>query len=197
MKLFSRSKSQGTRTATIAGTDKVFEVPAKDSVLNEALAAGIPFPHSCTVGTCGTCKRKLVHGKVREIVDPAIALTAQELRAGYIQSCQSIARTSMELGFRAVLPEEPPQSAWTGARGFVTDAVHELPNQLPHDCHTYTPAARQRFDALETAFGDIRADMQHFYAGSSPATPALRKHYEPRLLAHNTNRRRTPPNQRP
>ena len=96
MKLFSRSKNQGPRTATIIGTNKQFEVPGKDSILNEALAAGIAFPHSCTVGTCGTCKSKLLHGRVREIVDSAIALTAQELRDGYILPCQSIARTSIE-----------------------------------------------------------------------------------------------------
>ena len=41
MKLFSRSKNQGPRTATIIGTNKQFEVPGKDSILNEALAAGI------------------------------------------------------------------------------------------------------------------------------------------------------------
>jgi len=109
VKLFSRAKSHAPRTATITGTNKVFEVPGKDSILNEALAAGIPFPHSCTVGTCGTCKSKLVHGKVREIVDSAITLSAQELRDGYILACQSIARTSVELGVAGLadMPEHP------------------------------------------------------------------------------------------
>ncbi len=109
MKLFSRAKSQEPRTATITGTDKVFQVPGKDSILNEALAAGIPFPHSCTVGTCGTCKSRLVHGKVREIVDSAIALSAQELRDGYILPCQSIARTSIELDVAGLadMPDHP------------------------------------------------------------------------------------------
>jgi len=341
VKLFSRAKSHAPRTATITGTNKVFEVPGKDSILNEALAAGIPFPHSCTVGTCGTCKSKLVHGKVREIVDSAITLSAQELRDGYILACQSIARTSVELGvagladmpehplihtdavisshrtlthdiaeivltldkdldytagqyaelridgvtgprsysfatapgetdrrrvtfyvrhvaggqfsdwlfennrqnaqlqlagpfgdlwlrpadepilcvaggsglapikalledaarlnckrqtvlvfgartqrdlycleeldalerswdgqfeFRAILSEESPESTWAGARGFVTDVLHQLPNQFVHDCHVYTCGPPVMIDALEAALREIRADPRHFYA---------------------------------
>lgn len=341
MKLFSRAQSQQPRTATIVGTNKVFQTPGKDSILNEALAAGIPFPHSCTVGTCGTCKSKLVSGKVRELVDSAITLTAQELRDGYILACQSIARTAIELDvasladmpehplvhadavicshrslthdiaeivltldndleysagqyaelriggvtgprsysfatapsetdrrqatfyvrhvaggqftdwlfdtnrhgaqlqlagpfgdlwlrpadepilcvaggsglapikallddaanqhcerqcvllfgartqrdlyclaeldalgrswkgqwdFRAVLSEEPPESTWAGARGFVTDALHQLPDQFVHDCHVYTCGPPVMIDALETALHQIRGETPYFYA---------------------------------
>lgn len=109
MKIFSRAKSQEPRTAAVVGTNRVFEVPGKDSILNEAIAAGVPFPHSCTVGTCGTCKSRLIHGKVRELVDSAITLSAQELRDGFILPCQSIARTSIELDVPGLvgIPEHP------------------------------------------------------------------------------------------
>lgn len=107
------------RTVTISPTGKVFDAPGKDSILNEALAAGIPFPHSCTVGTCGTCKSKLLHGRVREIVDSAIALSAEELRDGYILCCQSIARTSLEIEVAGLI--DMPDHPLVDARGVVTE----------------------------------------------------------------------------
>jgi NAD(P)H-flavin reductase len=46
---------------------------------------------------------------VREIVDSAVALTAEELRDGYILTCQSIARTPLELEVAGLtdMPEHP------------------------------------------------------------------------------------------
>lgn len=109
-RLFGRDREDvEPRTVTIVETGKAFQAPGKDSILNEALAAGIPFPHSCTVGTCGTCKSKLIAGKVRELTDSAVALTGQELRDGYILACQSIARKSLEIAVAGMgdMPDHP------------------------------------------------------------------------------------------
>ena len=96
--LFGRRRENAEpRSVRIAQTGKQFPAPGKDSILREALAAGVAFPHSCTVGTCGTCKVKLISGKVREITDSAFALTTPELREGYILACQSVAKCSLEL----------------------------------------------------------------------------------------------------
>jgi NAD(P)H-flavin reductase/ferredoxin len=94
--LFKRNRRE-ERHVTIAQTGKQFAAPGKDSILREALAAGVAFPHSCTVGTCGTCKAKLISGKVREITDSALALTTPELKGGYILPCQAVAKCSVEL----------------------------------------------------------------------------------------------------
>src|SRR5437868_12730463 len=95
---FRRTQAQqASRTITVSGTLRVFDVPGKDCLLNEALAAGVPYPHSCTVGACGTCKTKLISGKIREITDSASGLTAEERRDGYILACQSVALESLEL----------------------------------------------------------------------------------------------------
>lgn len=64
-------------------------VSAKETVLEAALREGIPFPHSCTVGTCATCKCKLVSGTARARSDFAYTLSATELQAGYILACQA------------------------------------------------------------------------------------------------------------
>ncbi|MGE0801110.1 MAG: 2Fe-2S iron-sulfur cluster-binding protein [Lautropia sp.] len=66
-----------------------FHGQAGDRVLYAGLAAGVPLPHECATGTCGSCKATLVQGRV----DPAWpqAPGAQALRAahGEILLCQS------------------------------------------------------------------------------------------------------------
>lgn len=104
MGIFSR---RGPRVVTLPG-GRTFTA-GRDSVLNHALAEGVPFPHSCTVGTCGSCKSRLVSGRVWELTESAITLTSEELRAGYILPCQSVARGPLELdvpGF-AEIPDHP------------------------------------------------------------------------------------------
>jgi len=119
VRLFRRDHEVSqARTVTIAQTGRVFDAPGRDSILNEALAAGIPFPHSCTVGTCGTCKSKLISGKVREITDSAVALTAEELQDGYILACQSVARRSLELGVEGL--SDMPDHVLTHVQGEIT-----------------------------------------------------------------------------
>lgn len=106
--LFRRGGGEA-RTVSILQNSKSFPVSGKDSILNEALAAGIPFPHSCTVGTCGSCKVRLVDGKIREIRDSALALSGAEIRGGYILACQSVAKTSLTLDVAGLadLPDHP------------------------------------------------------------------------------------------
>ncbi|HTK64748.1 MAG TPA: 2Fe-2S iron-sulfur cluster binding domain-containing protein [Pseudonocardia sp.] len=107
MAFFKRERD--ATVVTVQPVGKSFPVTRKDSILNEALAAGIPFPHSCTVGTCGSCKARLVSGKVRELIESAITLSAEELRANYVLACQSIAKTSVELEVPGLadMPDHP------------------------------------------------------------------------------------------
>lgn len=69
--------------------DTDISVSARETVLEAALREGIAFPHSCTVGTCASCKCKLVSGTVRARTDFAYTLSAEELKAGYILACQA------------------------------------------------------------------------------------------------------------
>jgi ferredoxin len=40
------------------------EVNNGQTILLAALAAGIPYPHGCKSGRCGSCKSRLVSGEV-------------------------------------------------------------------------------------------------------------------------------------
>ncbi len=58
----------------------------KGSLLELALTK-IDLPHACKGGICGTCRAKLVRGKVHQKLN--YALSDEELGAGQILSCQS------------------------------------------------------------------------------------------------------------
>lgn len=77
------------KKVTIMPAGVSFEVKPGQSVLEAGLAAGYAMPHSCTVGTCGTCKCKLSEGKVKELTNFAYVLEAEELQTGVILTCQA------------------------------------------------------------------------------------------------------------
>jgi ring-1,2-phenylacetyl-CoA epoxidase subunit PaaE len=57
------------------------------SVLETALTVRADAPFACKGGVCGTCRAKLVEGTVR--MDTNWALEPDEIRAGYVLTCQS------------------------------------------------------------------------------------------------------------
>ena len=63
-KLIHKIKSQfEPRLATVEPLGEAFEVASDQTLLQGALAAGLAFPHHCTVGTCGNCKCRLTEGR--------------------------------------------------------------------------------------------------------------------------------------
>ena len=57
------------------------------SILDAASAAGMEVPFSCTSGVCGTCRAKLVEGKVR--MERNFALDKAEVAGGFVLCCQA------------------------------------------------------------------------------------------------------------
>jgi NAD(P)H-flavin reductase/ferredoxin len=71
------------------------EVASRQTLLEAALAQGVAYPHNCTVGTCGSCKTRLIDGQIQAASDFGYALSKPELEAGYILACQSVLRQAM------------------------------------------------------------------------------------------------------
>ncbi|WP_439658746.1 2Fe-2S iron-sulfur cluster-binding protein [Lentzea sp. HUAS TT2] len=63
------------------------------TLLDAGLAAGLPMPYSCTVGSCGECVVKLRGGKVSQ--QEPNCLTPQQKAAGQILACTSTPLTEV------------------------------------------------------------------------------------------------------
>lgn len=59
-----------------------------DTILEIAEREGVAIESSCQAGVCGTCKHKLIEGRVEYINDPQ-ALSPDEIAAGYILTCSA------------------------------------------------------------------------------------------------------------
>ena len=57
------------------------------SILDAASAAGMEVPYSCTSGVCGTCRAKVIEGKVR--MERNFALDKKEVAEGFVLTCQA------------------------------------------------------------------------------------------------------------
>lgn len=92
--------------------ERTFEVLPGETLLAAALRQGVPFPSGCRVGGCGTCRCRLVDGRVRELTESAYLLTAEELARGTILACQSVPRSDVALA----LDRPPPARAAAAER---------------------------------------------------------------------------------
>jgi ring-1,2-phenylacetyl-CoA epoxidase subunit PaaE len=86
----ARARSAGASEVTIIldGRRSTLEVQRLgEPILDCALAIRPDAPYACKGGVCGTCRARLVEGKVE--MDQNYALEADELGAGYVLACQS------------------------------------------------------------------------------------------------------------
>lgn len=68
-----------------------FDAAPGEHILYAGLRAGIDLPYECATGTCGTCKAKLVAGRVREHWAQAPGKKYVKPAAGEFLMCQCIA----------------------------------------------------------------------------------------------------------
>ena len=57
----------------------------------------LDIPYSCLVGHCSTCMCKVICGEVD--MKENLALTDREVKEGYILTCQSYAKSDIEIIF--------------------------------------------------------------------------------------------------
>ena len=81
-----------SRPATARIGNRTIEVRPRETLLQAARREGIAFSSGCRVGSCGTCRCRLVEGRVRELTETAYLLTAEEIERGTILACQSVPR---------------------------------------------------------------------------------------------------------
>lgn len=79
-------------TVTLDGRRRSFAMQAHETLLEAGLGAGLELPFSCQAGVCGTCRTRLVSGRVD--MEQNHALEPDEVEAGYVLACQSRPLTS-------------------------------------------------------------------------------------------------------
>ena len=79
---------------------------AHQNVLEAALAAGLPLPHSCRGGRCASCKAKLVEGEIAypgDVLPPGIV--AAEAARGEVLLCQARPRSDLRIATAATVAQ--------------------------------------------------------------------------------------------
>ncbi len=104
-----------------------FEVPSGETMLEAALKNGVPFPHNCTVGTCGSCKCKLKAGRVNALTDFGYTLSQQEIAAGFILACQAIPRDALtQVEVESQASDAPPPEQFVGKLSATESLTHDI-----------------------------------------------------------------------
>ena len=79
----------GRTEVIVAGTGQSFGCGRDELILDAGLAAGLPLPHNCRGGACGTCKSEVLEGEVDHGWVMSFAISEEEKAAGKCLICQS------------------------------------------------------------------------------------------------------------
>ena len=73
----------------------------RGTILDAALAHGVPFPHECRSGECGNCKTRVFTGEVdHDPYDPT-ALSDAERSSGMVLACRARPKTDVDVAWLA------------------------------------------------------------------------------------------------
>ncbi|MFM2119662.1 MAG: hypothetical protein RL722_1130 [Pseudomonadota bacterium] len=91
-----------TLRVTVQPAERSFEVGRDEAILAAALRQGIGLPYGCKDGACGSCKSRLLDGRVIHGVHQAKALSEAEEAAGLILTCCATPQTDCVMESRQV-----------------------------------------------------------------------------------------------
>ncbi|HET9693237.1 MAG TPA: 2Fe-2S iron-sulfur cluster binding domain-containing protein [Steroidobacteraceae bacterium] len=115
-KLFGRRESQAA-TVHVEPFGWEFAVEPGQTILQAALARGLPWPSRCRVGSCTTCRCRLLDGEVRALTDTSYVLSKEQLAERVILACQSQPRGPIRVHLeraKATLRRDADDTAATG-----------------------------------------------------------------------------------
>jgi CDP-4-dehydro-6-deoxyglucose reductase len=91
-----------TFTITVQPAGVQFDVPRDEAILPAAIRAGIGLPYGCRDGACGSCKSRLLQGRVIHGAHQLKALSPAEEEAGFILTCCATPQTDCIVEARTV-----------------------------------------------------------------------------------------------
>ena len=87
---------------TVQPADVSFDVARDEAILAAAIRVGVGLPYGCRDGACGSCKSRLVEGRVIHGVHQSKALSAEEEADGWILTCCAAPQTDCVVQARTV-----------------------------------------------------------------------------------------------
>ncbi len=91
-----------TFQVTVQPSGRTFTVDRDEPILAAAIRQGIGLPYGCRDGACGSCKSRLVEGRVLHGAHQLKALSAAEEDAGFILTCCGAAQCDLVIEVRTV-----------------------------------------------------------------------------------------------
>lgn len=92
-----------TFTVTLHPAERAFDVARDETILSAAIRAGVGLPYGCRDGACGSCKSKLMEGRVIHGAHQPKALSEQEEASGLILTCCATPQTDCTVEARMVV----------------------------------------------------------------------------------------------
>ncbi len=89
-------------TVTLQPAQRSFTVMRDEPILSAAIRQGIGMPYGCRDGACGSCKSRLLEGRVIHGAHQLKALSVAEEEAGFILPCCAAAQTDCLVEARSV-----------------------------------------------------------------------------------------------
>ncbi|MHC1550799.1 2Fe-2S iron-sulfur cluster-binding protein [Phyllobacterium sp. K27] len=103
-----------------------FGVQDSQTILDAALAAGIPYPDGCRSGRCGSCKSRLIEGSVELLQHSRFALTDEDKKDGFILACRALPQTDAAVAWLGNDDEVPPPQRLNGVVTCLDDLTHDI-----------------------------------------------------------------------
>jgi CDP-4-dehydro-6-deoxyglucose reductase len=91
-----------TFNVTVQPAGRSFSVERDEPILAAAIREGIGLPYGCKDGACGSCKSRLVEGRVIHGIHQSKALSAHEEAEGLILTCCATPQTDLVIEARTV-----------------------------------------------------------------------------------------------
>tara|TARA_R110000772_G_scaffold41479_7_gene96546 strand:+ start:3862 stop:4929 length:1068 start_codon:yes stop_codon:yes gene_type:complete len=150
MKIFKSLFKKKIRTVFLEGKQLDFPVEPGSTILESALRNGINFPHNCTVGTCGSCKCRLLEGKISAHSEFGYTLSSQEISSGYILACQSTPRQE-----KTIISVELDETTPSNLSSFTGRIIEN--KLLTHDIAKVTIKLSQPLKFIAGQYANIKA----------------------------------------
>jgi naphthalene 1,2-dioxygenase ferredoxin reductase component len=142
-------------------------------ILDAALDAGVPYPHGCSVGECGSCKSHLISGEVKLGEHSPDALSEAEHASGVILACRAHAVSDVHLRWLASGAAPLPQLKFQAKVSHVSHIAHDVV------LLRLTPPAHVKFNFRPGQFAKLRfanVPVRSYSMASQPGAAELEFH---------------------